>query len=145
MQLFIFGQPSQNSALLSQFVRNNLNSIGTLNSGDTEPSAPQTGMPWLDTSSAPTTYYLKVYTGTSWLTIAQYPITVGDADVERLTVSTASATWTLNHNLGYTPVSVQCFDILGNKITPSNINVLNVNVATVTHPFALAGSAIVIG
>lgn len=144
-QRFIFGQPSTRSTLASQFVRDNLDSIGTLNAGTAAPENPQEGMPWLDTSNAPTSYTLKVYVNGTWNVIAEYPIVVGNVNTVRFEVTPAAAVWNLNHNLSRSSVSVVLFDLSDKVIEALDIDVTDVNQAVVTHAAPVAGRALVVG
>lgn len=144
-QKFVFGQPVNMEALASVFIRNNLDSIGSLNAGNQAPTNPQTGMPWLDTSNAPTSLQLKVFVSNAWRTIAEYPAVTGAINAVRLVVGSAQQTWTLLHNLNKSTVSVTLFDLADDEIEPLNIDVTDPNQAVVQHAVPIAGSALVLG
>lgn len=146
VQGFVFPYPANNSGLVSAIVRTNLSAIGSMNSGDTAPTNPQTGMPWLDTSRF-TTYgelTLKTWSGSAWVILVEYPAS-SYSEMVRFTVSTPAVSWTLAHSLGKANVTVQVFDASGFLVTPLSVDVSNTNTVTVTHAFAIAGSAIVLG
>ena len=144
-QDFIFGQPATRSALASEFTRNNLDSIGTLNIGASAPSNPRQGMPWLDTSNAPTSYVLKAFLNNVWVALAEYPQPVSNVNAVRFSISPATKTWTLTHNLTRSSVSVVLFDLSDKVIEALDIDVTDVNQAVVTHAAPVAGTALVIG
>jgi len=144
-QDFVFSNPIHRSGLISEIIRNNLDAIGSLNSGTAEPDDPEVGMPWLDTSSSPTTFYLKVYTAAGWLTIATYPTVTSYASFYRASVSVASASWSITHSLSVRPVAVHCFDSSYNKIEPLSVDTSNVNIAVIIHAAALTGHVLITG
>jgi hypothetical protein len=144
-QDFIFGMPPNREALASIFVRNNLDSIGSLNSGPTAPSNPREGMPWLDTAGSPSSFALKFYDGSAWQTIAEFPFATTATAIVRVAVNPAVQTWNLLHNLGKSTVTVTCFDLSGKVIDPLDIDISNVNQAVVQHAAPIAGAALVFG
>ena len=144
-QGFIFGQPATRAGLTSQFVRANFDAIGTLNAGPDEPLNPEEGMPWLDTTDAPTAVKLKVFIGSAFQVIAEFPFTSLAVSLVRFPISTATALWEVIHNLGKPSVSVTLFNISGKVIEALDIDVTDVNKAVVTHAYPLVGSALVVG
>jgi hypothetical protein len=144
-QGFVFGQPVTREGLFSQFVRDNFDALGTLNAGDTEPLNPQEGMPWLDTSQAPTKYIFKIFTGGSFQTAFEFPAAATAVSLIRIPITVAASTWNLVHNLGKDNVSVALFDLSNKVIEALDVDVSNVNQAVVTHAYPLTGSALVIG
>jgi hypothetical protein len=144
-QGFVFGVPQFRNPLSSADVRRNLDAIGTLNSGDTPPNNPDIGMPWLNTSEAPSRFTLNFWSGTSWQTIAEFPFSSAALNLVRFSVTPASQTWTLVHNLGRPSVSVTLFDVGGRGIQALNVDISNINQAVVQHAAPLEGAAIVIG
>lgn len=61
------------------------------------------------------------------------------------TQSVASATWTINHNLGTTDIVAQVFsnDSPRKVINPQEIEITSVNTVTVTFPVSVAGYAVI--
>ncbi len=146
-QGFVFTYPAYRSGLSSQIVRTNLDAIGSMNAGTSAPTAPQQGMPWLDVSklTSDNELSLKVWDGGAWRVIAVFPFEDRFTEVVRFTITTAAIVWSLTHSFGDSPVSVQLYDVNGNEMKPLSINTVNNNTVVVTHAFAVAGSAIVIG
>ena len=146
-QGFIFGQPVLRGPLASEIVRKNLDAIGSLNAGTTAPANPDKiiGMPWLDTTGAPTLFCLKFFDGTTFQTLIEFPFATGVAGVIRSSINPAATVWTLIHNLNKSSVAVSLYDLTGNKIDASDVDVSNPNQAVVTHPAPVAGNALIIG
>lgn len=144
-QGFVFGQPVTREGLISQFVRANFDAVGSLNAGDTAPENPQEGMPWLDTSEAPTIFRLKVYLAGVFQVMAVFPVVLADTVSARIVIGVPAVTWTLVHNFGQPTVSVTLFDLTGKMIEALDVDVTDVNQAIVTHAYPVAGAALVVG
>lgn len=146
-QGFIFGQPVNRGPLASEAVRKNLDAIGSLNAGTTAPANPNSviGMPWLDTTNAPTLFSLKFFDGTTWQTLIEFPFATGVAGIVRSTVNPAAQVWTVIHNLNKSSVDVALYDLTGKRIDASDVDVSNPNQAVVTHAAPVAGNALIIG
>lgn len=59
------------------------------------------------------------------------------------TQSTPASTWTMNHNLGYRGVIVQCFDSTGNEILPSSLHLEDSYTTITTFASEIEGYAII--
>ena len=144
-QGFVFLTPVSRGALSSEVVRTNLSAISSFNAGDEAPANPVKGMPWLDTSDDPTSYQLKVWSGSQWLTIAVWPFETVFGTVVRFSVTVPARVWSLNHGLSRSNLVVNLFDSNGLSIDPLSTDVTNSDTTVITHAVPIAGSAIVIG
>lgn len=149
---FTFDSPAHGSPIVSQVVRENINSLGTTcyTTDAAYPATPRTGMMRiLDVGGLATNIQLQWYYGGIWNTIithleALLPL----AKRMVVTFAVAAAVWTINHNMDVRPL-IQCFDSTDLHIVPTSIQ--HVQVAgnwrriVVTHGAAIAGYAILVG
>ena len=143
--------PKLLDALESAPVRANLNATMTSNRGATAPTDPDEGWFWLDTSDA-LNYRLRQYLLGSWVIVLNnllggFPTQAG-ASVVGHVQGTPSTTWTINHNLNRSHVSVSFFDantFPKNEIIPLNVEVTSANIITATFSPSQGGTATVMG
>jgi hypothetical protein len=59
-----------------------------------------------------------------------------------LTVTTASSTWTFQHNIGDQYPAFEIYDASNNVLIPSNIQAVDINTATITFAYPATGKAV---
>ena len=144
-QGFVFGTPANQSDLESLKVRVNMDALGTSNALATAPAAPREGMPWLDTSQAPTQWQFKMFLAGAFQALITFPSPATDALAAQFVISPASVTWTLQHNLNRNVVAVALYDVNDKLLDALDVDVSDPNKAVVTHASAVEGAAVVIG
>jgi len=147
-QGFDSAEPVAGSAVVSQPVRWNFNAVATTHYGDSAPSDPQSGWPWVD-SSDPLNVKLKFYIEGIWYVIIS-DLTAGAITPSGLgkyihNESAPALTWTITHGLNTASPLVGVWDSSNQLILPDTVTVIDTNHVTLTFLVAQSGQAIIVG